>query len=224
MPQPEWGGPPGPRPMPSSAPQSCEIRKPEDRIGRPFSLAPQGANILDMAQMVHGVDPASNEALAELERKTGPNNFYRVMAHKPDVMASFPNLYGAIMGPGSLGRRLKEMVYLAVATVNECKYCTVAHLKGAGKAGLSEHEIDDIQSETNQNFSPSEQTALHYAREMTRACADEYGTREKLHEHFTGEQLVELTLVIAMANFTNRFNNGLNVQVEKSAAVVGAAG
>ena len=33
-------------------------------------------------------------------------------------------------------------------------------------------------------------------------------------EYFSEEQLVELTLVIAMANFTNRFNNGLNVQVE----------
>ena len=173
--------------------------------------------------MVHGVDPATNEALAELERKTGPNNFYRVMAHKPDVMATFPKLYGSVMGLGSLERRLKEMVYLAVSTVNECKYCTEAHLKGARKAGLTEHDIDDIRSETNQNFSPQEQTALHYAREMTRACADEYGTRERLHEHFSEEQLVELTLVIAMANFTNRFNNGLNVQVESSPVVAGAA-
>ena len=164
--------------------------------------------------MIKGVDPANNEALAELERKTGPNNFYRAMAHKPDVMASFPKFYGSIMGPGSLDRKLKEMVYLAVSTVNECGYCTAAHLKGARKAGLSEHNIEDIQSETNQNFSPAEQTALHYAREMTRACADEFGTREHLHQYFNDEQLVELTLVVALANFTNRFNNGLNVQVE----------
>jgi uncharacterized peroxidase-related enzyme len=171
-----------------------------------------------MAQMVQGVDPATNEALAELERKTGPSNFYRAMAHKPDVLAAFPKLYGSIMGRGALDRRLKEMIYLAVATVNECSYCTAAHLAGARKAGLTEREIEDIQSETNQNFSASEQTALHYAREMTRACADEYGTREHLREQFSEEQLVELTLVIAMANFTNRFNNGLNIQVDKPAA------
>lgn len=174
---------------------------------------------LGMAQMVHGVDPANNEALAELERKTGPSNFYRAMAYKPDVLAAFPKLYGSIMGVGTLDRRLKEMVYLAVSTVNECKYCTAHHLAGSRKAGLSERDIEDIQSETNQNFSPAEQTALHYAREMTRACADEFGTREHLHQHFSEEQLVELTLVIAMANFTNRFNNGLNVQVEKQTAV-----
>src|SRR5580658_3625810 len=176
-----------------------------------------------MGQMVHGVDPADNEALAELERKTGPNNFYRAMAHKPDILASFPKLYGSIMGPGSIERRLKEMVYLAVSTVNECRYCTEAHLKGARKAGLSERDIEDIESETNQNFTPTEQIALHYAREMTRACADEFDTREKLREYFSDEQLVELTLVIAMANFTNRFNNGLNVQVENEMVLTSPA-
>jgi uncharacterized peroxidase-related enzyme len=167
-----------------------------------------------MAQMVNGVDPANNETLAEIERKTGPNNFYRAMAHKPDVLAVFPKLYGSIMGPGTLDRRLKEMIYLAVSTVNECPYCATAHLKGAHKAGLSEHDIQDIENETNRNFTPAEQTALHYAREMTRACADEFGTRENLSEYFSEDQLVELTLVIALANFTNRFNNGLNVKVE----------
>jgi uncharacterized peroxidase-related enzyme len=176
-----------------------------------------------MGQIVKGVDPANNEALAELERKTGPNNFYRAMAHKPEVMAAFPKLYGSIMGPGSIDRKLKEMVYLAVSTVNECKYCTTAHLKGARKAGLTEREIEDIESETNQHFTPAEQAALHYAREMTRACADEFVTREHLQQYFNDEQLVELTLVVAMANFTNRFNNGLNVKVESETELASPA-
>lgn len=167
-----------------------------------------------MGQMVHGVDPANNTALAELEGKTGPSNFFRAMAHKPDVLASFPKLYSSIMGPGTLDRRLKEMVYLAISFVNECRYCTEAHLKGARKAGLSEREIEELENETNQHFTPTEQAALHYAREMTRACADDFDTREHLQQHFSEEQMVELTLVVALANFTNRFNNGLNVQVE----------
>lgn len=167
-----------------------------------------------MGQMVHGVDPASNTALAELEGKIGPNNFYRAMAHKPDVLASFPKFYSSIMGPGSIDRKLKEMVYLAVSFVNECTYCTAAHLKGARKAGLSDHNIEELENETNQNFTLAEQAALHYAREMTRSCADDFDTREHLQEHFSDEQMVELTLVVALANFTNRFNNGLNIQTE----------
>jgi uncharacterized peroxidase-related enzyme len=167
-----------------------------------------------MSQMVSGVDPAQNETLAQLESKTGPSNFYRVMAHSPEVLASFPKLYGSVMGPGALDRRLKEMVYLAVSVVNECRYCTEHHLKGARKAGLTDQEIEYIEDETNRHFTIAEQTALVYAREMTRACADEFSTREHLHQYFSPAQLVELTLVIAMANFTNRFNNGLNTTVE----------
>jgi alkylhydroperoxidase family enzyme len=35
-----------------------------------------------------------------------------------------------------------------------------------------------------------------------------------LSKHFGDEQVVEITLVAAMANFTNRFNNGLGLQPE----------
>ena len=58
-----------------------------------------------------------------------------------------------------------------------------------------------------------ERAAIQYARELTQtADADE--TRDALFEHFNDEQIVEITLVAAMANFTNRFNNGLEIQPE----------
>ncbi len=45
---------------------------------------------------------------------------------------------------------------------------------------------------------------------MTRGAA---GLREpaleELRKHFTEEQIVELTLVVCVANFTNRFNDAL---------------
>ncbi len=169
-----------------------------------------------MAQIVTGVDPAACEPLAELERKTGPNNFFRAMAYKPDVLAAFPKFYGSVMGPGVLERRLKEMVYLTVSFTNQCVYCTAAHLKGAKKAGLSEQDVEDLRNESDRNFSPTEQAAVQYARNMTRAAAG-YSAAE-LVGHFTEPQIVELTLVVAMANFTNRFNNGLNVELETAQA------
>ena len=49
---------------------------------------------------------------------------------------------------------------------------------------------------------------IRYARELSRT-ADAGETRDALFEHFNQEQIVEITLVAAMANFTNRFNNGL---------------
>jgi AhpD family alkylhydroperoxidase len=105
------------------------------------------------------------------------------------------------------------MVYLAVASVNECAYCGAHHEKGARAAGLTENEIHEIKTENNQHFAPKEQAALHYARELTRT-ADAEDTRGAVQELFSPEQVVELTLVVCMANFTNRFNNGLSVPLE----------
>ena len=49
---------------------------------------------------------------------------------------------------------------------------------------------------------------------MTReVAANETG--ERIFEHYNDEQVVEITLIIAMANFTNRFNNGLGLTPEE---------
>ncbi len=47
---------------------------------------------------------------------------------------------------------------------------------------------------------------------MTRgAAAMREGTLEMLKKHFSEDQIVELTLAVCMANFTNRFNDALRV-------------
>ena len=38
------------------------------------------------------------------------------------------------------------------------------------------------------------------------------GTLEDLGKHFSEEQIVELTLVVCAANFTNRFNDALQAE------------
>jgi uncharacterized peroxidase-related enzyme len=167
-----------------------------------------------MATMIKLVEPAQNEYLTELESKSKRrNNFFRMMAHKPDVLKNFVPLYGSIMGPGAVNRRTKELVYLAVSYANECPYCTAAHVASGLKAGISEEEMRALRTEQNQFFEEPERAAILYARELTREVAAD-DTREDLSKHYNDEQIVELTLVVAVANFTNRFNNGLGLQPE----------
>jgi uncharacterized peroxidase-related enzyme len=167
-----------------------------------------------MASAIRLIDPTENETLANLEAKSKqPSRFFRAMAHRPEVLKNFPPLYGAIMGPGTVDRRVKELVYLTVSYANECAFCTAAHLVGARKAGITEEEIQALQTEQDHGFSEAERAAIRYARELTQsAAADE--SRDELLEHFSHEQVVEITLVAAMANFTNRFNNGLQILPE----------
>jgi uncharacterized peroxidase-related enzyme len=167
-----------------------------------------------MATAIRLVDPAHNEFLGALEKKANrPNHFFRTMAHRPEVLKHFVPLYGAIMGAGSVERRIKELVYLTVAYANECAYCTASHTASGRRAGISEEEMRNLQTEQDHGFSEPERAAIQYARELTRT-ADAPDTRNALDQHFHDEQIVEITLVAAMANFTNRFNNGLGLLPE----------
>jgi len=167
-----------------------------------------------MATAVELVDPKDNELLATLEaRSKQANLFFRAMAHRPEVLKNFPPLYMAIMGPGSVARRIKVLVYLACSYANRCPYCIASNLPGARKAGITEEEIAALEAENNGIFPTDERAALNYARELTRT-ANATETRAALAAHFTDEQVVEITLVIALSNFTNRFNNGLEILPE----------
>jgi alkylhydroperoxidase family enzyme len=63
-------------------------------------------------------------------------------------------------------------------------------------------------------FDEKEKAVLLYTERMTRAAGA--GLRDmavgELKKHFTEDQIVELALVICMANFTNRFNSGLRIE------------
>ena len=158
------------------------------------------------------VEPTENEVLAGLEaRAKQPNPFFRVMANRPEVLKNFPQLYAAIAGPGSVERRIKSAVYLACSYANQCAFCIAANTPGAKKAGLTDDELAAIREERDAGFSDAERAVLAYARELTRSAT---ASGDTLRRHFNDEQIVEITLVAAMANFTNRFNNALNVLPE----------
>jgi len=171
--------------------------------------------LMTMPTAIRMVEPAENEFLAGLEAKSKARSpFFRAMAHRPEVLKTFVPFYGAIMGPGKVERRIKELVYLTCSYANECAYCTAAHVAGGKKAGITEEEMQALQTEQDHEFGDAERAAIQYARTLTQDAAAD-GNREKLFEYFNDEQVVEITLAAAMANFTNRFNNGLGVMPEE---------
>lgn len=160
------------------------------------------------------IEPAEDEFLAGLEAKAKrPSYFLRTMANRPEVLKTFVPFYGAVTGPGSVERRIKELVYLTCSFANHCAYCSAAHIASGRKAGISEDELNALRNEDDALFTAPERAAIEYARELTET-ANATDSRAGLAEHFNDEQIVEITLVAAMANLTNRFNNGLNLQPE----------
>ena len=172
--------------------------------------------LVPMATTIKRVDPAENEFLSSLESKAKqPNPFFRAMANRPEALKNFVPFYGSLMGPGSVDRRTKVLVYLVTSYTNQCAFCIAANLPGGRKSGLTEEQLAAIELGTageggEHGFSAAEVAAIRYARELTKT-ARAIEAREEMFAHFTHEQMVEITMTIAMANFTNRFNNGLEI-------------
>jgi alkylhydroperoxidase family enzyme len=55
---------------------------------------------------------------------------------------------------------------------------------------------------------------LEYAEEMTRKVKVDPALVDRLKQHLATEALVQLTLSIAAANFTNRVNEALGTELE----------
>jgi alkylhydroperoxidase family enzyme len=48
--------------------------------------------------------------------------YFRVLAHKPDVLRAFSQLHGAIMADGALSAKLKDLAYLRASILDGCGF------------------------------------------------------------------------------------------------------
>ena len=142
-----------------------------------------------------------------------PANVHKAMAHNPQALVPFLAFYQA--AGKSLDRRLWEMVYLRVSLVNGCGYCGQHHVASSKKAGLGPDDWRALKTDDLSRFSEAEQVALHYAEKLTQSqAAIGDADLEQLKKHFSDEQIVDLHLLVGLANLTNRFTDPLGLDLE----------
>ncbi|MEO0402546.1 MAG: carboxymuconolactone decarboxylase family protein [Pseudomonadota bacterium] len=107
----------------------------------------------------------------------------------------------------SIGKKLRAVVELRVSQINGCAYCVDLHTVEARQAGETAQRLDCLTVWREVSFfDESEKTALAWAEAVTRV-ADEGAPQHiyaALFDHFTEEQIVDLTLIIAQMNAWNR--------------------
>jgi alkylhydroperoxidase family enzyme len=85
--------------------------------------------------------------------------------------------------------------------------------------GVPKEKLDALSEyATSPLFSEVERLVLRYAEEMTRNVKVDPSQVAALGRHLSPEALVQLTLSVAAANFTNRFNEALGTELERSAS------
>ena len=74
------------------------------------------------------------------------NNFWRVIANDPAQLERTWAELKAVMAPGALDAVVKELIYIAVSTVNGCAYCIRSHTAAAKQQGATDAMLAELRA------------------------------------------------------------------------------
>jgi len=107
----------------------------------------------------------------------------------------------------SIDKKLWTLVELRVSQINGCVYCVDLHAEQVRTAGETQQRLDCLSVwEECKFFEPHERAAFAWAEAVTllpeTQAPDEL--YEDLAEHFSEQQIVDLTFIVSMMNAWNR--------------------
>ncbi|HEY4931692.1 MAG TPA: carboxymuconolactone decarboxylase family protein [Terriglobales bacterium] len=142
-----------------------------------------------------------------------PGSVQKILAHRPAMLKAFLAFYASV--GRSLERRLYEMVYIRVSMINGCRYCLQHHLAGSKRVGVTSEEWARLNAGEYSGFTATEQAALKFAEKLTRESRNIADADiAELKALFTEEQIVDLDMLVGLANLTNRFTDPLGADLE----------
>ena len=107
----------------------------------------------------------------------------------------------------SVDAKLRALVELRVSQINGCVYCVDLHTAEAREAGETQQRLDCLRVWREcPFFTEAEKAALAWSEAVTLlpdAGAPE-ALYEKVRQHYSDQQVVDLTLIIAQMNAWNR--------------------
>ena len=163
------------------------------------------------------VEPeTASEEVREIYEKVlrgKPGNSQKALAHRPEMLKNFLTFYASV--GRSLDRKLYELIYLRVALINGCHYCTQHHVSSSKRVGLTAEDWSALRAGDYSRYSEKERVALAYADKLTRTPHDITDADfASLAGQFTEPEIVDVHLLTGLANLTNRFTDPLGLEVE----------
>ena len=139
-----------------------------------------------------------------------------VYANCPVGMRHIFEMTLALRETGNFPRHLMEIAVVAASYANRCAYCVTHHSSILVKLGLDAGTVSKISSPSPVGLSDVELLVRDYAIAVTERA---WGIRDemvaRLREHFSNEQIVELTMRIALTGMFNKVNQALGIELEE---------
>jgi alkylhydroperoxidase family enzyme len=135
-----------------------------------------------------------------------------VWAHKPKMMSGMGKFQGAVRKGKTVDERIRYLSELKGAQMIGCEFCVDLGSQICRNSGLSDDELLALPRYRGSDlFTEREKLALDYTVAVMRTpveVTDELFARVK--EHFSDEQLVELTALLTVVNL-DRFNAAFGI-------------
>jgi uncharacterized peroxidase-related enzyme len=154
-----------------------------------------------------------------LEQRAGSvSDFTKMLAHKPEVLRAFNQLFAAVMAEDTLPRRLKELAFLRVSILNGCAYCVHSHTASGKRRGLTDEQIAALKepgAERQEDLFTAEERAILRFADLLRSYPGNITPEDldALAAYLSEEQIIALVLTVATASWTNIVNDGLQTPV-----------
>jgi AhpD family alkylhydroperoxidase len=160
------------------------------------------------------------EAYEKFARSYGPfRNQVAVFAHVPSAVTHLMGLLMELKVQRNVDWRYVELAIVTVSKLNQCHYCVGHHTQPLMVEGVSGEAIRLLpEYERNPGLDAIDKLVVEYTIAVTEN-AQRIPDRlfNRLREHFSEAQIVELTLRIALCGFFNRFNDALRIDDELAA-------
>ena len=136
-----------------------------------------------------------------------------VRAHVPAAFWSFANPWRDIFHSGVCDHAIKELCRLYVSRSVKCEFCGNQRSIKAFTGKLEEAQADDLVNfEKSVKYNDRQKAALAYAEAVTWRLDTDDAFWERMHQHFTEPELVELGCFIALTMGQQSWLRLLNIE------------
>ena len=122
-----------------------------------------------------------------------------VRAHVPAAFWSFANSWRDLFREGIVEHSLKELCRVYISRSTKCEYCGNQRSEKGARQGLHEGQYDELLNfESSPTFDERQKAALAYAEAIAWGLDTDDAFWERMHDHFSEPELVELGCMIGL--------------------------
>jgi alkylhydroperoxidase family enzyme len=162
--------------------------------------------------------PALAEVIGRIKagRRGGLLNVYKLLLHSPALAQTWFDHNSAVRWKTKLTGRLREIVIIRIAYLNEVDYVLAQHVPGLAVAeGLTVPECEALANwRATDLFDARERAALSYAEVMTLSTSVPDDVFAEVRGHFDDREIVELSVLIGTYIMHNRVMKALAIDLE----------